>query len=133
MPAKPIIDIDIEIQDYTVFPEVIKALNELGYSHEGDLGIPQREAFKRKNETVPIDGTGRKWMLHHLYVCHRNSVELHRHLKFRNLLTVNESARIKYAGIKRRIALEANNDKDRYAGLKEIMTKGFVEEILAQT
>ena len=44
--AKPIIDIDVVIKDYTVFEEVVSALDTIGYRHEGDLGIAGREAFK---------------------------------------------------------------------------------------
>ena len=37
--AKPIIDNDVVIQDRADLPKVIKALQEIGYSHEGDQGI----------------------------------------------------------------------------------------------
>ena len=46
MSAKPIIDIDVVIRDYTVFDEVVRKLAEIGYTHEGDLGIRDHEAFK---------------------------------------------------------------------------------------
>ena len=38
--AKPCIDIDVVIEDYGVFEEVVRRLAEVGYIHEGDLGIP---------------------------------------------------------------------------------------------
>ena len=44
--AKPCIDIDVIIEDYSVFPAVVEKLAAIGYIHEGDLGIPEREAFK---------------------------------------------------------------------------------------
>ena len=37
--AKPIIDIDVVIENRERLPEVIAALQKLGYSHEGDQGI----------------------------------------------------------------------------------------------
>lgn len=43
--AKPIIDIDIVIEDYSNFEAVKTGLLSLGYEHEGDLGISEREAF----------------------------------------------------------------------------------------
>lgn len=43
--AKPIIDIDVVIKDYTVLEQVVSALGAIGYQHEGDLGIAGREAF----------------------------------------------------------------------------------------
>ena len=44
--AKPCIDIDVVIEDYSVFDAVILNLENLGYIHEGDLGIKDSEAFK---------------------------------------------------------------------------------------
>ncbi len=44
--AKPIIDIDVVIKDYTIFGEVVCALEKIGYRHEGNLVIVGREAFK---------------------------------------------------------------------------------------
>ena len=65
MAAKPIIDLDVVIADYSVFPAVLEKLKSIGYFHEGDLGIPNREAFC-------YDG---KFHLrkHHLYVCPADS------------------------------------------------------------
>lgn len=43
--AKPIIDLDVVIADRTDLPTVIQRLRPLGYHHEGNLGVPGREAF----------------------------------------------------------------------------------------
>jgi GrpB-like predicted nucleotidyltransferase (UPF0157 family) len=43
--AKPIIDIDVVIKDYSVFDAVLHVLEEIGYHHERDLGISGPEAF----------------------------------------------------------------------------------------
>ena len=37
--AKPCIDIDVIIKDYSMFSAVVFKLAEIGYFHEGDLGI----------------------------------------------------------------------------------------------
>ena len=44
--AKPCIDIDVVIKDYSVLDDVIDKLESIGYIHEGNLGIEDREAFK---------------------------------------------------------------------------------------
>ena len=49
--AKPCIDIDIVIEDYTVFGAVVDRLQSIGYIHEGDLGIKDREAFDYSGKT----------------------------------------------------------------------------------
>ena len=45
MSAKPCIDMDVIIRDYSVFDTVVAKLAAIGYTHEGDLGIRGREAF----------------------------------------------------------------------------------------
>ena len=63
--AKPVIDIDVVIRDRTVLPEVVIALQKAGYNHEGNLGIPGREAFKYEGKE--------HLRKHHLYVCAQDS------------------------------------------------------------
>lgn len=123
--AKPIIDIDIVIQNNHLLPPVIKGLEELGYYHEGDLGIKNREAFARTNQNVPKDNEGTIWMAHHLYVCLQNSEELKRHLIFRDYLRQNLDAAHAYESLKKELA-RSTNDRESY-------TRGkgdFIESIL---
>ena len=47
--AKPCIDLDVIIKDYSVFDAVVRNLESIGYIHEGNLGIQDREAFKYSN------------------------------------------------------------------------------------
>ena len=42
--AKPIIDLDVVVKKEKI-NDAISALQSIGYIHEGDLGIPGREAF----------------------------------------------------------------------------------------
>lgn len=87
MSAKPIIDLDVVISGYEIFPEVVTRLEAVGYFHEGDLGIPGREAFCYEGKT--------HLQKHHLYVCCADSRELHRHITFRDhLRTHPEDANI---------------------------------------
>lgn len=80
MPAKDIIDIDIECPLGSM-QQVIAQLAKAGYVHTGDQGIPTREAFTVRAGT-PASGV----RLHHLYACEANSPELSRHLRFRDYL-----------------------------------------------
>lgn len=45
MKAKQIIDIDVGLENWGNFEKVKKALESIGYEHEGDKGITGREAF----------------------------------------------------------------------------------------
>jgi len=44
--AKPILDIDIIIEDKTLLGGITARLEELGYKAEGEQGIPERFAFR---------------------------------------------------------------------------------------
>ena len=115
--AKPCIDIDVIIRDYSVFPEVVSSLSEIGYVHEGDLGIQGREAFAY---------TGKEHLKkHHLYVCPRESAELNRHIKFRDYLRSNPDAVLRYSAIKEEAARLFPNDIDKYIEYKS----PFIQEI----
>ena len=50
MSAKPCIDIDVIIKDYSVFDIIVSKLETIGYIYEGNLGIKDREAFKYLNK-----------------------------------------------------------------------------------
>lgn len=50
MSAKPCIDIDVIIKDYSAFDIIVSRLEMVGYIYEGNLGIEDREAFKYFNK-----------------------------------------------------------------------------------
>ena len=108
--AKPCIDIDVVIKDYSVFESVVKKLESIGYIHEGDLGIKDREAFKYSNKP--------HLQTHHLYVCPQYSEELHRHITFRNFLRNNPEAVKRYSLAKETAAQRYPNDIDKYIECK---------------
>lgn len=125
--AKPIIDIDIIYDRNTDFEAIKTRLESIGYFHNGNQGIENREVFKRnkitKNEILDK-------ISHHLYVCPNDSEELQRHILFRDYLRSDESARIQYQKLKYEIAEATNQDKKKYADLKEIRARTFVNDIL---
>lgn len=110
MSAKPCIDMDVIIKDYSVFDEIVSKLGAIGYIHEGDLGIRNREAFKYTNKP--------HLMKHHLYVCPQDSEELHRHIIFRDFLRQNIEAAKEYSSVKEKAAELYPNDIDQYIAYK---------------
>ena len=108
--AKPCIDIDVIIRDYSSFDAVVQKLATIGYIHEGDLGIKDREAFTYTDK--------RHLLKHHLYVCPQNSRELHRHITFRDFLRNNPEAAKKYGQTKEQAALLFPDDIDGYIKYK---------------
>lgn len=128
--AKPIIDIDLIYCKSDQFNVIAKKLRSIGYFHKGYQGIPGRDAFKRKNEHTnhPVLDS----IAHHLYVCHSSSIELKRHITFRDKLRNDKDAQMSYERLKREIADMALQDKKQYALLKEGMAQDFIEDILKQ-
>lgn len=118
--AKPCIDIDVVIRDYSVFEAVVCGLESIGYTHEGDLGIKDREAFKYSDKPHLLS--------HHLYVCPANSEELHRHITFRNYLRENAEAAKRYGAVKEEAARLFPENIDQYIEYKS----PCIEEIYRQ-
>ena len=108
--AKPCIDLDVVIKDYSVFEAVVSRLEAIGYLHEGNLGIRDREAFQYENKP--------HLQKHHLYVCPQYSEELHRHVAFRDFLRSNPAAAQKYGSVKEQAAKLFPNDIDGYIAWK---------------
>jgi GrpB-like predicted nucleotidyltransferase (UPF0157 family) len=116
--AKPVIDLDVVVPSRDALATALSGLAALGYRHEGDLGVPGREAFARDASDVPRDGSGRSWPAHHLYVCASDSPELRRHLRFRDWLRRHSAAAEEYGRLKRRLAAVHRFDRDAYARAK---------------
>lgn len=107
MPAKDIIDLNIE---YGVgnLRMVVDGLNAAGYRHEGDLGIPHREAFS------PILGaTSESLPAHHLYACEQDAQVLRKHLAFRDYLLVHPQ-RVKWLADQKTLVDAAANSRAEY-------------------
>jgi GrpB-like predicted nucleotidyltransferase (UPF0157 family) len=116
--AKPVIDLDLVIARRGDLPSVVTRLGGFGYQHRGDLGIPDREAF-RAPENHPA---------HHLYVCSQDSLALRNHIVFRDHLRAHPADAAAYSMLKRQLAEVCGGDIDRYVGGKT----NFILSILAQ-
>ena len=108
--AKPCIDIDVIIKDYETFDTVVRHLESIGYTHEGNHGIKDREAFKYVDKP--------HLQKHHLYVCPQYSEELYRHITFRDFLRSNPEAAKKYGSIKETAARLFPDNIDKYIEYK---------------
>lgn len=116
--AKPVIDIDIVIDNKANLPAIIDVLQSVGYQHLGDLGITEREAFKLVDPLHPIWQTETEWMRHNLYVCLQGSEALRNHLTLRDYLRQNPIAAREYGELKTQLAKQFPNDIDAYVEAK---------------
>ena len=115
--AKPIIDLDVVLASPANLPEALRLLADIGYVHEGDLGIAGREAFR------PPPGEPR----HHLYVLAEGAKELRRHLAFRDALRADNDLRDRYAVLKRSLAYFYKSDRTSYTEAKSAFIASIVE------
>lgn len=113
--AKPIIDIDIVVKHKGDITSLIGKLEELGYIHQGDMGIEGREAFKRSLEETPLMYEHHsKWFSHHLYVCLEDSLAFKNHMALKNYLMAHEDAVKEYSELKFALAHKYPYDIDKY-------------------
>ncbi len=106
--AKPIIYIDVLLATAIEIPAAIDCLAKLGYVHQGNLGIPGREAFLAPVQDVP----------HHLYVCPPGSKAFQEHLVFRDYLLSHSQEAEEYANLKRALAVKFPNGRSAYVSGK---------------
>ncbi len=119
--AKPIIDLDVVIRDSSAFEAAAAALEANGYHHEGNLGIPGREAFRYDCKEY--------LQKHHLYVCPQDSAELRRHLAFRDYLRMHPEEVREYSRIKEEGAALYPYDIDGYMEYKAPFIKKIYQTI----
>ena len=108
--AKPVIDIDI-ITEQEHLQEAIDAFTQEGsYSFRGDLGIPERYAFKHNDENVMPK--------RNVYVCIDGCQALRNHLAVRDLCRRDAGVREKYGSAKLELSRKEWESVDEYASAK---------------
>jgi GrpB-like predicted nucleotidyltransferase (UPF0157 family) len=113
--AKPVIDCDIVVAEENV-AAASQVMVSLGFRPEGELGIPQRWAFK---EPERLAGTN-------TYVIVAGSLSLRNHLAVRDILRANPDLRDQYAAVKKQVG-SAAADIYEYGRGKNAM----IQQILA--
>jgi GrpB-like predicted nucleotidyltransferase (UPF0157 family) len=116
--AKPVIDACIVVASSGEDQGCIDRLAGIGYVHRGNLGVPEREAFRRPDE-LPR---------HHLYLSPRASLSLRNHLGFRDYLRSHPDAAREYGELKASLARRFPADIDSYIVAKT----DFVLRILGE-
>jgi len=122
--AKPIIDLDVIIREKSCLPQVIAKLAAIGYQHEGNLGIPDRDAFCYENKP--------ELMKHHLYVCPQSSAEWNRHRALRDYLRSHPDMAEEYGCVKRVAAMRFPQDMDGYIAYKSSVIQKIYQSCAAE-
>lgn len=130
MIAKPVLDIDVELAPDVDIPTATSILIPLGYEYEGDLGIPDRYAYRNTSLAVPYSKHRAVWMHHHLYVCPHNSAELARMLLFRDKLRNSAELREEYIELKQKVLRLAKGARQIYVDEKSRLGENFFKRVL---
>jgi GrpB-like predicted nucleotidyltransferase (UPF0157 family) len=104
-----VIDADVVVQSPDQVPIAIERLAALGYAHEGDKGIPGREAFTWPPGARP----------HHLYVVVAGSRPHADHVDLRDHLRLHADVANSYAALKKELAERHAGDRVAYMIGKE--------------
>lgn len=115
MPAKPIIDIMIEVSDIATVDTFDDGMKDLGYIPKGEYGISERRFFLKGE----IERT------HHVHIYQSGNQEIERHLLFRDYLIAHPEDAKRYAELKMKLALKYKLDADAYCKGKD----RFIENI----
>lgn len=104
LPAKPIVDIDVQVPDSSDETSYVPALVAIGYRH-----VLREPWWNGHRMLVRTDGGV------NLHVFQAGSPEPLRHLLFRDWLRTHADDRDLYAAAKRRLAVETADDPDSYS------------------
>ncbi len=115
--AKPIIDMLVEVREIAKVDDQNLAIQALGYEVKSEFGILGRRYFRKDNEAGI--------RTHHIHIFEANSVQVKRHLAFRNYMRVHAEDAQKYSQLKQKLAKMYPNDRDGYVNGKD----GFIKEI----
>lgn len=120
--AKPIIDILAEADSLDLFDEAADKLRLAGYEPRGENGIPGRRYF------IKYDADGER--LVHLHAFEKGSLQIRRHLAFRDYLRVHPFRAAHYGKVKETASAMFPNDISSYIAYKENTVLEIEEEAL---
>ncbi len=116
--AKPILDIDIIIDNKDLLKDIALRLEKIGYKSEGEQGISGRFAFRQTSNFTPLTATKNKWQSHHLYVCYSESLALKNHLLFGDTLIKDKDLLEKYSELKKSLTDNLKTTREEYTTKK---------------
>ena len=116
MPAKPILDIGVAVQNFEAAAVCIAPLEALGYDYRGENGIPRRHLFVKG-----IDRT------HHLHMNEITSRDWRITIAFRDYLRSHPDVAREYAALKRSLAQQFPTDRLAYTEGKAPFIQNILE------
>ncbi len=108
LPAKPVIDILIEVTGLSELDSKNSHLESLDYKVMGEHGIAGRRYYQK----------GGNCRSHHIHAFVTGDSHLLRHRAFRDYLIAHPDISLEYGKIKKQAALDCRNDINQYMNLK---------------
>jgi len=121
LPAKPIIDICLEVRGLGALDARNDRMRSLGYVPRGEFGIPGRRYF-------PKGGDDRT---HHVHAYLAGDPNVGRHLAFRDYLRFHPAVAQAYAQVKREASAKHLTDSAGYQAYKNAFIARTLEAALA--
>ena len=115
MPAKPILDIAIAVENFEKARVCIDPLIGFGYTFRGENGIPRRHYFTRGDPTT-----------HHIHMVEESSDEWAKLICFRDLLRADPKTAEEYRKLKLDLWERLPGDRKAYLAAKA----AFIEEVI---
>lgn len=118
MPAKPILDILVGLENLAAVESLVEGLGRAGYEDRGNGDVPGRRYF--------VKGPAVK-RTHHLNFCELNGPFWTSHILFRDYLENHPDAAKEYAALKQALADRFPNDRRAYTDGKEQFVRSIVK------
>ena len=113
--AKPIIDMLLIVERVELLDDQNRSFEEIGYQVMGEYGIDSRRYFRRDDE--------RGNRIVHVHGFADGSMNIQRHLLFRDYLRAYPARAAEYGALKVRLAEEYPNDIEQYMNGKDALIK----------
>ncbi len=121
IPAKPILDIAVAVENFEEAARCRAPLEALGYEYLGENGIPRRHYFRKRNRATDT-------FTHNLHMNEAHGDDYRGHVAFRDYLRAHPHAAQEYAALKRKLQQRFPSDRRAYGYGKA----AFINKILCR-
>jgi GrpB-like predicted nucleotidyltransferase (UPF0157 family)/protein associated with RNAse G/E len=119
IPAKPILDIGVAVENFEAAVVCIQPLEALGYRYRGEAGIPRRHYFVKGDPTT-----------HHLHMNEISSADWQQQIAFREYLRRYPETALANAQLKTQLASQFPTDRLAYTESKSGFIAGVLQKAL---
>ncbi|MDN5708889.1 MAG: GrpB family protein [Planococcus sp. (in: firmicutes)] len=120
--AKPVIDLLVAVSDIEAIDRYEEDFRKLGYQAKGENGLPGRRYFER----------GGNERTHHVHCYEQGSLEISRHLAFRDFLKANPQVASAYGELKMKLAKQYPLDIEQYINGKHDMVQEIEKKAMGE-